>query len=50
MEVVVWFADVRGEVCAPCIRIGGEGELFEGKVQRVRKGGEGGKYLFGEET
>lgn len=29
VEVVVWFADVWVEVRAPCLRIGGEGELFE---------------------
>ena len=38
MEVVVWFTDVRREVCAPCIRIGGEAELFKGKVYRQLKG------------
>lgn len=50
MEVVVWFADVRGEVYAPCLRVGGEGELFEEsqKGRGVRRGR--GKYLFGEET
>jgi len=41
MEVVVWFADVRGEDCAPCMRIGGEGELFE-ESQRVEREGKGG--------
>jgi hypothetical protein len=41
VQVIVWFADTRGEVYAPCMRIGGERELFEGGLGRLEGRGTG---------